>query len=49
MELTLNVKISSLKQPVPVSTPEYTLTLTSVLSIIVKLVVDVSKVLFGAA
>ena len=49
IEFTLNVITSSLKQPVPVSTPEYTLTLISVPSFIVSVAVEVSNVLVGEA
>ena len=49
MEFTLKVITSSLKQPVPEVAPVYTLTRTSVPSIIVALAVEVSNVFVGDA
>ena len=49
MEFTLKVITSSLKQPVPEVSPVYTLTRTSVPSIIVALAIEVSNVFVGDA
>ena len=49
MEFTLKVITSSLKQPVPEVAPVYTLTRTTVPSILVALAVEVSNVFVGDA